>query len=65
MYAEKTKVMLAGLSILILTLFIALITSWTIARPIYRLIERTRKISAGDREAMEPLDLPAQEKWPC
>ncbi len=58
MYAEKTKVILAGLSMLAMTLFIVLITSWTIVRPIYRLIERTKKISAGDKEALEPIDLP-------
>ena len=58
MYAEKTKVILAGGSMLIMTLFIVLVTSWTIARPIYRLIERTKRISAGDREALEPLTLP-------
>ncbi len=58
MYAEKNKVILAGLLILALTLFIVLITSWTIARPIYRLIERVRKISAGDRDALEMPDVP-------
>jgi len=47
-YAEKYKVMGAGLFILLATLFIVLITSWTIARPIYRLIERTERIAAGD-----------------
>jgi signal transduction histidine kinase len=54
--------MLAGLSILTLTLIIVLITSWTIARPIYRLIERTKKISAGDYEALERLDLPGTKE---
>lgn len=53
MYAEKYKVMLAGLFILLATLFIVFITSWTIARPIYRLIERTKKIAAGDRRALQ------------
>ena len=62
MYAEKTKVILAGLTILIATLFIVLITSWTIVRPIYRLIERTTKISAGDKEALEPIDLPGTKE---
>ena len=62
MYAEKTKVILAGLSILIATLLIVLITSWTIARPISRLIERTKKISAGDKEALEPLSLPGTKE---
>ena len=62
MYAEKTKVILAGLSMLAMTLFIVLITSWTIVRPIYRLIERTKKISAGDKEALEPIDLPGTKE---
>ena len=62
MYAEKTKVMLAALSILILTLFIVLITSWTIARPIYRLIERIKKISAGDSEALTSIDVPGTKE---
>ncbi len=53
MFAEKYKVMFAGLFILLATLFIVFITSWTIARPIYRLIERTKKIAAGDRRALE------------
>ena len=51
-----------GLSVLVLTLFIVLITSWTIARPIYRLIERTKKISAGDRQALLPLSLPGTKE---
>ena len=58
LYAEKTKVILAGLIILALTLFIALITSWTIARPIYRLIERTRRISRGEQVNLQPDDVP-------
>ena len=62
MYAERNKVILAGLSILTLTLFIALITSWTIARPIYRLIERTRKISQGDRQALADLEFPGTKE---
>lgn len=62
MYAEKNKVMLAGLSILILTLFIVLLTSWTIVRPIYRLIERTKRISAGDHEALVMLEVPGTKE---
>ncbi|MCP4934267.1 MAG: HAMP domain-containing histidine kinase [bacterium] len=62
MFAERTKVILAGLSMLAMTLFIVVITSWTIVRPIYLLIERTKKISAGDKEALEPIELPGTKE---
>ena len=55
MHAEKVKVLGAGLFILMATLFIVFITSWTIARPIYRLIERTKKIADGDKGALQEL----------
>ncbi len=62
MFAEKYKVMLAGLFILLATLFIVFITSWTIARPIYRLIERTKNIAAGDRRALEEFRVPGTKE---
>ncbi|MCG8558862.1 MAG: HAMP domain-containing histidine kinase, partial [Hyphomicrobiales bacterium] len=58
LYAEREKVILAGFTILALTFLLALLTSSTISWPINRLIERTRRISAGDPEAMRPLSNP-------
>ena len=58
LYAEREKVILAGFTILVLTFLLALLTSSTISWPINRLIERTRRISAGDPEAMRPLNNP-------
>lgn len=58
LYAEREKVILAGFTILALTFLLALLTSSTISWPISRLVERTRRISAGDPEAMRPLNNP-------
>ncbi|MGI9381553.1 MAG: ATP-binding protein, partial [Methyloligellaceae bacterium] len=58
LYAEREKVILAGFTILALTFLLALLTSSTISWPISRLIERTRRVSAGDPEAMRPLNNP-------
>ncbi len=55
MYAEKNKLIWAGLTVIALTLLIGALTSWTIARPIYRLIEQTRRISAGERDGLHSL----------
>ncbi len=56
LYAEKEKVIIAGLSILLLTLIIALVTSYSIARPIHRLIRAIDAFSKGDVNAMKTLD---------
>ncbi|MEM8811282.1 MAG: ATP-binding protein [Pseudomonadota bacterium] len=58
MYAEREKVILAGLTILVLSIAIVLLTSSRISRPIHQLIDRTRRASAGDLEAIAPLDRP-------
>ena len=58
MYAERRKVMLAGLTILALTLALALLTSATIARPINRLMRRAERIKSGDTALMQPMDRP-------
>lgn len=58
LYGELDKVILAGLSILALTLLLVFLTSVTISRPIHRLIARTRLASEGNLEAMQPLEKP-------
>lgn len=56
LYGERGKVVLAAITILGGTLFIGLIFLRTVSRPIYALMERTKRIAAGDREAIIPLD---------
>ncbi len=58
MYAEGDKIILAGLTILALSLILAFVTSSRIARPINQLIDRTRRLAAGEKTAMEPLERP-------
>lgn len=55
LYSERGKVILAALTILGVTLIIAFVFIRTISRPIYELIDRTARISAGDRNAIGPL----------
>ncbi|TIX35326.1 MAG: HAMP domain-containing histidine kinase, partial [Mesorhizobium sp.] len=56
LYGERGKVTLAAIAIVGGTLLIGLVFLRTVSRPIYGLIERTKRIAAGDREAMKPLD---------
>ncbi len=58
MYAERRKIIFAGLTILILSLALVFITSSRISRPINQLIDRTRRLAAGDKTAVEPLERP-------
>jgi len=58
MYAERQKVILAGLTILIVSVIIVVLTSYRISRPIHQLIARTKRASDGDLAAMEPLNRP-------
>ena len=58
LYSEQDKVMWAVISIAGLTLLMAFLTSYLISKPIYRLIDRTRRIGAGDKAAMQPLESP-------
>ncbi|AZO04171.1 MULTISPECIES: ATP-binding protein [unclassified Mesorhizobium] len=55
LYGERGKVTLAAIAILGGTLLIALVFIRTVSRPIYALIERTKRIAAGDRDATRPL----------
>jgi len=61
-YAQRRKVIFAGLTIVGLTLLLALLTSATIARPINRLIKRAQRISQGDIEAMQPMQRPGTQE---
>lgn len=58
MYAERQKVILAGLTILIVSVIVVLLTSYRISRPIHQLIARTKRASDGDLAAMQPLTRP-------
>ena len=56
-YTDRTKLVLASLTILALALLIALVTSWTIARPLRRLIGRIKLVSTGDPAAFSTDDV--------
>lgn len=56
LYGERGKVVLAAIAILGGTMLIGLIFLRTVSRPIYALMERTKRIAAGDRAAIRPLD---------
>ncbi len=55
LYAARERVLLGGAGILALTLLLGYVTSRTIAQPITALIDRSRRMSAGDLTALEPL----------
>ncbi len=56
LYAERKKLALAALSILAGTLLLGFLVSRTLTGPIRELTDRTRRIIAGDREALHPLN---------
>ena len=62
LYAQKGKVILAGVSIIGLTLLLVYFTSRTISRPVYQLIQQTRGASEGNITAIKPLDDPVTEE---
>jgi len=62
LYAQKGKVILAGLSIVGLTLLLVYFTSRTISRPVYQLIKQTEGASEGNITAMQPLEDPVTEE---
>lgn len=62
LHAEQEKVILAGVSVLIITLFIVGFISYTVTRPIHRLIEKTRRVTEGDAGAMTPLRNPGTKE---
>lgn len=56
LYGERGKLVLAGLAVALATLAIALVFMRTIGRPIYELRRRTARITAGDEDALRPLE---------
>ncbi|MER8764191.1 MULTISPECIES: ATP-binding protein [unclassified Mesorhizobium] len=56
LYGERGKVALAAIAILGGALLIGLVFLRAVSRPIYALMERTKRIAAGDRAAIRPLD---------
>lgn len=62
MYAERDRLILAGLTILGLTIALGLFTSWTISRPIHELIRRARSTTAGDYQMLQPLERPGTKE---
>lgn len=54
-YQERRKFILAGLTVVLATIVIGLIFSRTITRPMRELVDRTRRIGRGDRDAFQPL----------
>ena len=62
LYAQKGKVILAGVSIIGLTLLLVYFISRTISRPVYQLIQQTQGASEGNISAMQPLDDPVTEE---
>lgn len=62
LYAERDKIVFAGLTILTITLFFAFFVSATVTRPIHRLIDKTRRVAEGDTEAMNLLVRPGTKE---
>lgn len=62
LHAEKDKVLLAGITVLAITLFIVGFISTTVTRPIHRLIDKTRRVTEGDMNAMTPLRHPGTKE---
>jgi len=56
LYGERGKVALAAIAMLGGTLLIAYLFLRTVSRPMHELMDRTRRIAAGDRGAIRPLD---------
>lgn len=56
--SEKGKVFLAAATMLGMTLLLVWFMAHTVARPVNALIEKTRRVSQGDVQAMEPLVTP-------
>ena len=55
LYGERGKLALAGLAVLAITLFIGYVFVRLISRPLRELLDRTRRIAAGDTDAIRPL----------
>ena len=57
-YSNKEKMTLIGVSLLGLTLLLALLTSYTVSKPLNRLIGRVKRFTEGEMEAIEPMTSP-------
>lgn len=62
LYEQKEKVLLLAAVVLLLALALAMLTSYTIARPLHALIEQTRRFGRGERGALAPLKAPVTEE---
>jgi signal transduction histidine kinase len=62
LYGQKEKVALAAAMILLLVIVLAVLTSYSIARPLHALIAQTKRFAGGDRKALEPLSAPVTEE---
>ncbi|MEM9060052.1 MAG: HAMP domain-containing sensor histidine kinase [Pseudomonadota bacterium] len=58
LYEERTKAVLALVTVLIFAISLAFLTSRTISRPVGQLLERTRRVTTGESATMAPLDHP-------
>ncbi|MFK7944790.1 MAG: ATP-binding protein [Paracoccaceae bacterium] len=58
MYEEQDKVILAIVTVLILSGSLALLTSRTISRPVAQLLQRTGRVARGETATMVPLEHP-------
>jgi signal transduction histidine kinase len=56
MYATRDRFILAGLTILGVTLLLGWVTTRTLVRPINRLAAQAQQLGRGDRQALAPLD---------
>lgn len=55
LYGERGKLILAGLAVLAITLLVGYVFVRLISRPMNELLDRTRRIAAGDADAIRPL----------
>ncbi|MGJ0485899.1 MAG: HAMP domain-containing sensor histidine kinase [Methylomicrobium sp.] len=58
LYAVKGRVLLAGVSLLLIVVTIVAMVSSSIARPIRELIRQTEKLKSGEQKVIEPLQNP-------
>jgi signal transduction histidine kinase len=58
LYAVKGRVLLSGVSLLLIVVTIVMLVSSTIARPIRELIRQTEKLKSGEQKVIKPLQNP-------
>ena len=58
LYDERDKALLALLTVLFLSVSLAVLTSRTISRPMRQLVNRTGRVARGEAQVMEPLERP-------